>query len=138
MSKKSSKRLTKKDLQRIMRPSVLDEHGRSPYPNKTIFDISLLERIIYSLLRSNCGQMQERQSSVDCRSCVVHMVEVEGFEPTTSCLQSRRSPSELHPRALEECNRQMELRQGLSGAPSSAVYSKFHSRQSQPLLLWGL
>ncbi len=27
------------------------------------------------------------------------LVEVEGFEPTTSCLQSRRSPSELHPRA---------------------------------------
>ena len=25
------------------------------------------------------------------------MVEMIGFEPTTSCLQSRRSPSELHP-----------------------------------------
>ncbi len=29
------------------------------------------------------------------------MVEPEGFEPTTSCLQSRRSPSELRPRRAD-------------------------------------
>jgi hypothetical protein len=32
------------------------------------------------------------------RNCVATVVEVNGFEPMTSCLQSRRSPAELHPR----------------------------------------
>ena len=30
----------------------------------------------------------------------LHQMEMVGFEPTTSCLQSRRSPTELHPLTL--------------------------------------
>ncbi len=29
----------------------------------------------------------------------LHLVEMTGFEPATPCLQSRRSPTELHPPA---------------------------------------
>ena len=28
------------------------------------------------------------------------MVEMIGFEPTTSCVQGRRSPTELHPQSM--------------------------------------
>lgn len=32
------------------------------------------------------------------RTAYIFLVEMIGFEPTTSCVQGRRSPTELHPR----------------------------------------
>ncbi len=46
------------------------------------------------------------------------LVEAEGFEPTTSCLQSRRSPSELRPQ------------QTLRNMPGHALQTLAHSAKT--------
>ena len=38
------------------------------------------------------------------------MVEMIGLEPTTSCVQGRRSPTELHPQNVEENGGPREIR----------------------------
>ena len=35
-----------------------------------------------------------------CMRQSTQMVEMNGFEPSTSCVQGRRSPTELHPQSL--------------------------------------
>ena len=35
-----------------------------------------------------------------CMRQGTQMVEMNGFEPSTSCVQGRRSPTELHPQSL--------------------------------------
>ena len=55
-------------------PATAHPRGRSAAPN-------------------SCASTQDRGHACLCRRSHPGMVELDGFEPTTSCLQSRRSPS---------------------------------------------